>query len=273
MPDRLVRSIRESNRQSRGAWGRFAAHRAQVTGILASVAQDRGSLAVLGPGNLDDVDLSRLLDEYSEIHLVDLDADSLRSSLAARAAARPEALVVHAPVDLTGILDRLHAPEDAEEILEALARHRLVLAGAPFGVTASTGTLTQLLQSVHDSSLPRRDVDRVVLALRDKHLLDLVHLTSPGGALVLVSDVVSTTTAPGLAAAAPETLEERMAGLVAAKNFFTGTNPYRIVALLEEDGRFRDLVTDVRLVDPWLWPVTPDRRHLTYAIVAERIRR
>ena len=57
-----------------------------------------------------------------------------------------------------------------------------------------------------------------------------------------------------------------MAGLVAARNFFTGTNPYRIVALLEENERFRGRLTDVRLVGPWLWNVTDDREHLACAI-------
>src|SRR4029077_15521554 len=132
-------------------------------------------------------------------------------------------------------------------------------------------TLTQLLQSVHDAFLPLADVVPVVLALRDKHLADLVHLTRPGGTLVLVTDVVSTTTAPELAEATPAELEERLAALVASGNFFTGTNPYRIVALLEEDERFRKLVSDVRLVKPWLWHVTADRQHLTCAIVARRV--
>jgi hypothetical protein len=88
--------------------------------------------------------------------------------------------------------------------------------------------------------------------------------------VVLVTDVVSTTTAPGLHRSSPAGLEEQMARLVASRNFFTGTNPYRIIELLESDARFRDLVTDVRLLDPWLWAVTTDRQHLTCAIVARR---
>lgn len=61
-----------------------------------------------------------------------------------------------------------------------------------------------------------------------------------------------------------------MASLVAARNFFTATNPYRIVALLEDAEPFRQLVTRVRIVGPWLWAMTTDRKHLTCAIVAER---
>jgi hypothetical protein len=245
-----------------------------VTGILATAASTAApaSLAVLGAGNLNDLDLPRLRSAFTEIHLVDVDGDSVTSALARLGLSGASTVAVHAPVDLTGVLPRLGAPgADAGHLLDELARQRLAVPFAPFGVTVSTGVLTQLLQSVHDSPLPRSQVERVVVALRDKHLLDLVCLTRAGGTVVLVSDVVSTTTAPELAGTPPARLEAEMAKLVAARNFFTGTNPYRLIGLLEDDPRFSNLVADVRLVDPWLWPVTTDRRHLTYAIVARRM--
>jgi hypothetical protein len=86
--------------------------------------------------------------------------------------------------------------------------------------------------------------------------------------LVLVTDVVSTARASRRAEVAKSELEQEMAALIAAKNFFTGTNPYRIVALLEEDAQLRTQIGEVELLDPWLWAVTPDRLHLTSAIVA-----
>src|SRR5262249_52124995 len=128
----------------------------------------------------------------------------------------------------------------------------------------------QLLQSVVDAGFDRDDLARVSVALRDKHLGDLVSLTRPGGRCVLVTDVVSTATAPGLERVAPVDLEAEMASLVAARNFFTATNPYRLVALFEEGERVCPLAPAARRVGPWLWAVTTDRRHLTCAIVAER---
>jgi len=271
--DRLAAIIRESNRQGRDASTRFTGHRDRVTGILKSLAAS-SSLCILGAGNLNDVCLDPLLRVYTEIHLVDLDVDAVRAALARRGLAHSEAIQVHGPIDLSGILDRLptgdHDEDAAGPLLDLLAHHRCVIPGRPFGVTLSAGMLTQLLQSVVDASLAPRDVVPLCLALRDKHLADLVHLTRPGGTLVLVTDVVSTTTAPQLLEATATELEGQLAELVASRNFFTGTNPYRIIALLEEDDHFRDLVVDVRLLDPWLWRVTPDREHLTCAILARR---
>jgi hypothetical protein len=264
--------VYESNRQGRDGWQRFGPHRDRLQGLLRGCADARASLGVLGAGNLNDLRLEELLDLYAEVHLVDLDVGAVRSALARRGLVDRPDCRVHGPVDLTGILDHLPAPgtppapQAANVLVETLASQGCVIPAAPFDVTVSAAALTQLLQSVVDSALPRADAVRVSLALRDKHVRDLVSLTRPNGKLVLVTDFVSTTTAPELAHTGAEHLEAAMAHLVVAKNFFTGTNPYRVLALLEEDPR----VTSARLVDPWLWAVTPDREHLAYAIVARR---
>ena len=242
--------------------------------ILTTLAANSSSLCVLGAGNLNDLDLGHMVNIYGQVDLVDLDVDAVRAGLARQGATATTAVRVHGPVDLTGILDRLptasHHGDDVAALNDVLARHRCVLEGAPFDVTVSTGLLTQLLLAVVESSLAPDEVVKVSLALRNKHLADLVHLTRPGGTAVLVTDVVSSKTAPQILNSTPADLEEQMAALVAVKNFFTGTNPYRIAALLEEDDRFHHLVAGVRLLEPWLWRVTADREHLTYAILVRR---
>jgi hypothetical protein len=221
--DRFAAIVRESNRQSRDAWTEYSGHRARVTGILTISPTSGPSLCILGAGNLNDLRLDQLLRLYAEVHLVDLDVAAVRAGLARQGLAQAEAIQVHGPLDLSGILDRLPTdrPDEnaADSLRDLLAHHRCVVPGWPFELTMSAGLLTQLLQSVIDSSLAPRDVAPVSLALRDKHLADLVHLTRPGGTLVLVTDVVSTTTAPQLLEAAPAELEDQMAELVASRNF------------------------------------------------------
>jgi hypothetical protein len=246
-----------------------------VTGLLASLGGG-GSLCLLGPGRLTDVELEPLLARYRSIDLVDIDPASVRDGLAQQDLLDCDAVRRHAPLDLTGVLEHLPVagerpqglPADrvADRLVDLLGRDRSGVPGAPFDVTASTGVLTQLLQSVVESSLEGEEADRVSLALRDKHLADLVALTREHGSLVLVTDVVSTTSAPHLSTMAADRLEEAMSHLIAAQNFFTGTNPYRICELLS---RMRE-VSRVDLEPPWLWPVTEDRSHLTYAVVARR---
>ena len=81
------------------------------------------------------------------------------------------------------------------------------------------------------------DIPPLSLAIRDKHLRDLLGLTAPGGTFVLVTDFVSTASAPGLLAMQAAELEPELSRLVAA-DFFTGTNPHRILALLQEGEPF-----------------------------------
>jgi hypothetical protein len=233
------------------------------------------SICLLGAGQLNDVRLDELLQRSSSVTLVDVDAATVESALTRHGIPRSLRCRLHPPVDLSGVLDVLPAAGSpvggvTEGLLSHLAGHRCHIDGAPCDVTASLGVLTQLLQSVVDSALSGPSAARVSVALRDKHLRDLVRLTRPGGTALLVTDVVSTTTAPELVDADPRNLEPHMAALVAAGNFFTGTNPYRIVAVLEEDAHLSALVAGAHIADPWLWAVTPDRQHLTCAIVIRR---
>jgi hypothetical protein len=269
----FVASILESNRQAMASWARVAGHRDRVTRLLTPLGGG-GSLCLLGAGGLTDVELHPLLAAYRTIDTVDIDPASVSDGLARQDLAGCEAVRRHPALDLTGILDELPVADDpgvdlaraADLLVDRLRSHSCAVAGAPFDVTASTGVLTQLLQSVVESALEGEAADRVSIALRDKHVADLVGLTRDGGSLVLVTDVVSTASAPHLLTLPSGGLEEAMGDLIASRNFFTGTNPYRICELLSGLPGVRE----VRLEAPWLWPVTPDRSHLTAAVVARR---
>ena len=83
-----------------------------------------------------------------------------------------------------------------------------------FAVVLSAGLLTQLIE-------PGSPVEDT-LALRDRHLAGMARL---GRRAVLVTDTVSTSTAPSLLGLGAGELEPAMAALVAAGNFFTGDQP------------------------------------------------
>ncbi len=72
-----------SNAQSRDRWHSFAEHRTRVSDLARpDPGPDMGRLRVLGAGNCNDPNLPTLLKPFSEVHLVDLDADSLASGFA-----------------------------------------------------------------------------------------------------------------------------------------------------------------------------------------------
>ena len=275
----FLSKIQESNRQGQAGFMRVASHREHVMSILESVPRTGTSLCVLGAGNLNDLDLHMLTKRFDEVHLVDIDLIAVEFGLRQQGFKVGAGIHIHAPVDLTGILVDLpkETPDAANRqqltgaLIEKLSNKQVMLDGRRFDLTLSTGVLSQLIQSVVSSAIDEEDAMAVILVLRDKHLLDLLELTEPGGSFVLVTDVVSTLSAPDLPLLAESQLASRMAKLVAARNFFTGVNPYRLHRLLAADPRFGGRTSDVSLYAPWLWSVTSDRQHLACALSARRV--
>lgn len=270
----FVRTHLQSNLQSRNAWNRFRPHRERLTGLIQAHTPPGGSLCILGAGNCNDLDLRSL--KAGEIHLVDLDSEALGHGVDFQQAASLAGLRLHPSCDVSGLLRELPPKGDACEpgaadaLAARLESHHLRLPGGPFDCVVSAGLLTQMFQSLGDSGLGRDAVVELTLRLRRKHLRDLADLTRPGGSSLLVTDVVATSTAPDLLRLPAAELEPQMAALIAQGNFFTGTNPYRIMAVLEEVAELAQSVEQVRLHGPWLWAVTADRRHLACAVSFRR---
>lgn len=265
-----------SNRQSAGAWERFAAHRRRVTELVVSYWPEGGTGCVLGAGNLNDLDMSSVLRVADAVHLVDLDPEAVTTGLRRQGLEHEPSVIVHPPTDITGALHLLPTGEtsparsEVDQLAAALQAHGLHLGPQRFDLVLSAGLLTQLFQSLIDSELSQADTLEATLRLRAQHLRGLLGLLRPGGTAVLVTDVVPTSTAPGLLRCPESELEPAMAALVSEGNFFTGANPYRIAGVLEDDEWWRARVGAVRVHGPWLWAVTADRSHLTCAITFRR---
>lgn len=138
-----------------------------------------------------------------------------------------------------------------------------------FDVVSSVCLLSQLLDMLmsslsetHASFLP------AVVALRDQHLEVMIDLIRPGGRGLLVSDLVSSSTAPQLRSWTHAQLRQGMESLLRDSNFFTGTNPHAIVARIKD--KFAHLIEadSVRLISPWRWRMggESDKQFLVYAI-------
>src|SRR5204863_8063997 len=106
-PRDLIEVHRRYNRNSADLWEPFANHRQRVTALARAAGGT--TLAVLGAGNCNDLDLPALAGAFQQIHLADLDADALGRARARQPPEIAERLVLHAPVDLSGALLQLKA--------------------------------------------------------------------------------------------------------------------------------------------------------------------
>jgi len=241
------------NRESRAAWDLFAGHRGQVTALLTAAAQGRRvpRLCLLGAGNCNDVDLHRLLEDYREIHLVDCDSEALAAALERQSLTGHSSLICHGAIDLLRGTPALESYE----------------------VVASLCLLSQLVESALEfapdlAASAAGELDRLQ-AVRRQHLEALVTLTAPGGMVLLITDVVSSETAPQLLPASEKLLPALVAQCIQQRNFFSGTNPAPILDLLQRDPWFAERIESPEPIGPWKWDFGPR----SYAVYAIRFRR
>jgi hypothetical protein len=250
----------------------YAGHRARVSALLGEASRG-GELCVLGAGNGSDLDLPALAKRFSAIHLVDLDGEALERCRAGARAGLRERLVLHAGVDLSGFTAHLDGWGDAFPAAAELgaaaqpAIHGILRAlGRTFDVVASTCALSQLAVPYHRAwILPARKWAELHATITAVHLATIAGAAQPGGTGILIFDVLSSRTEPGLRALAdePESLE---AFLDARRGPPLEPDPASLLARMETLGR---LVARPRLTAPWLWNIGAETQ-LVYGLVFAR---
>jgi hypothetical protein len=276
MADVSLLRQQQRNAESREAWERYTSHRQRVMEILIQAHDPNAgpsSIFVWGAGNCNDLDLRQLAERFETVCLADLDAAALDFGVRQQGMFANDRLQLLDGIDATGIGKTLsgwtpQSPPSGEEVAacvrEANSKSVPELP-APFDVVASLGLLTQLIESValavgeHHSGFPD-----LMVAVRNRHLRQLVETLRPGGRFVLVTDVVSSTTVPGLSQVPPSRLSAVLSQLIQQRNFFTGANPFALCRFFTADASVSGCLEQVELAAPWLW----DFGSRTYAVCA-----
>lgn len=266
------------NAETRDGWKRFALHREKVTQLLLDgMSAAAGKLCVLGAGNCNDLALGQLAERFSHIDLVDIDEEAITAGVARQAIAACH-VTAHGGVDVTNVANLISAwmpetPAPDEQVDACIAtaeRAVLPFDAGGYAVAASICLLSQLIEFITltlGTGHPR--FLELVTCVRREHVRQLIDLARPGGAVVLITDVVSSSTVPELATAASTELPTLVGRAIAQRNFFSGVNPFVIKRLLETDDSFAAMLTDIRLSDPWVWDLGP-RLYAVCALTAKR---
>lgn len=243
------------NSAAAGNWELCSAHRERVTRLIVGVGGGtRRRLCILGAGNSNDIDLTAVASAFTETHLFDIDGAALERAVERCHPAHRNRVTLHAGIDLsTTALPSQHSS---------------------FDLVVSACLLSQLIDTVASSVAPG-DPSRTgaILAIRDAHLRLIFDLVAPGGTALLVSDLVSSDTASQLRHVGDESsdLLPLLLTFITAGNFFTGTNPFAIRALLTSDPALAPHVEHVTLQPPWLWRLSHERVYLVYALSWRRM--
>jgi hypothetical protein len=257
----------------------FANHRARLTASVSArhVPGSRERLCVLGAGNAYDLDLPRLAAIFSEIHLVDIDEAALTRAYHRQDVATRKRLFLHAPIDLSGLFDRIDAwrgfrvtPDELAAYPEHASERLVKSLPAPFDVVVSACVLTQMqlsLLSGLSASHSLFEAARQLLNLM--HLRTLVKLLVPQGRAILASDLSSNLLFP-LSPAATD-LRAVLVDVLCAGKFFYAAHPDLLLWASQEDPVLRRLAKVSPPHDVWLWQNGTERTFLVYALELQRI--
>jgi hypothetical protein len=275
IPADVAELHRRYNRNSAALWEPFENHRRRVT-ALAQAAGGK-SLAVLGAGNCNDLDLTALAAAFEEIVLADLDRDALGRGRDRQPAAVADRLRLVAPVDLSGALPQLRAfarqPPTRPQLAAFPTTSAEAVAAAlpgPFDTVLSAGLLSQIMHGARVALGPQHP-HLVVLgnALATAHLRAITALLRPGGTGLLVTDTATSEQVPlaeRWASTAPLVLLEQ---LQKEDRMLSGTDPALLLSTLTGDPVIAPALHPPQLTEPWLWSLGKHTL-LVYALVFKR---
>lgn len=266
------------NQASRPNWELGAGHRETLTRHLTGLAGNKkGRLCVLGAGNCNDIDLKRLLQDYSEIHLVDLDQHALEYGVQSQAVTDGAPVFLHV-CDLTSVGPDLaalkatngQAEADVTEIIQKLSSPVALKIPGPFDVVSSTCVLSQLIhQAVNAIGETHPQFESLMVAIRSQHFRTIIDFICDGGAGLVVSDFVSSESAPDMKDVPDIQFPEYLSQLLASRNFFHGVHPGILFSLLVGNSPLGSQVYNAEMLSPWRW----DLGVRQYAVAAIRFHR
>ena len=263
-------------------WSLYEGHRTHFSAALLKCAPANGGrLCILGAGKCNDVDLERLSEAYSEIHLVDIDPPAVASAVARQTPAVRSHLRPHVPVDLSGLSSKRLGKwqRKAPTRVELEASETATLAAitsrlpGPFDVVASACILTQLSFSLRQSLGERHPMlPQIRLSVMATHLRSLVALTAVGGTSLFACDVASSTSYPPLdSLAADRDLADVLREVTASGASYFAANPKLVRDALLHHPDLAERVSEPEPLTPWLWTGPLSRTYLVYALRFTRI--
>jgi hypothetical protein len=273
----------ELNNETESNWSLYRAHRERVTQLTLSAISHHpyARVCILGAGNCNDLALTEVEQRAAEIWLVDIDEAALERGLARhRMLRQPQApksarLVTKVGIDLTGLAATfLESPETSmPTALERAMTGPILDIASPFDVVVSAGLLTQLLSlPIEALGKAHPQLTPLVLAVRTGHIRLMARLLRPGGHGILVTEVVSSDTAPALKNATEAELPQLLADTIATHNFFTGMSPAGLVKVMRTDPWLAAAITEPSSSGPWRWQIAPSRAYLVIALMFRRLR-
>ena len=271
----LLEVQRKRNMSTSQHWDLYEGHRSHVMSLLKEIqVGGNGRICILGAGNCNDIDLALLSELFSEVHLVDWDAQALHEGIKKQQVDQ-QSLIVHSGIELTGVGHYLGrwkkaAPTSQEinEVVSLLSEPHSTGIKKVFDVVLSSSLLTQLIEyPVALLGLHHPRMEEVALHIRAAHFRLMMSLMAPAGTGLLVTELISSDTCKELPDYPEHKLAELQFELIQQEKIFTGTNSHELTPALMADPFIAPQISITRLTAPWRWQLSPTRFFLAYGFV------
>ena len=249
------------NLGSRHNWELFRGHRERMMTLIRSTHKAAsGKIAILGAGNCNDIDLNELSARFEEVHLFDLDSESMEVGVSRQTPERAARIRLHQRDLAKGTPGKVF-PGPIDDVVAEETEDR-----PRFDLVISTCLLSQLMETVGRLDLDHRSVEGLMHDVRDKHLHLMSEIVAPGGSGLIVTDVSSSSLIPDLSESSSEKDSYLMETAIRRGACFTGLNPRELSEAL---GRVADRSGGLygkEISPPWRWQLDEVRSFLVYAL-------
>lgn len=301
------------NRSTQGSWSDYGEHRRHMMELVLDAAKATESatpsICILGAGNLNDLDLLKLLKRFPTITLIDLDRQAVVAGVARQLETIDapderevfeQRIRIIAPVDLSVVapllrpnlhenLEGEQLTVHAQEVTRRLASFSSFLQGVgdsesetnlgatwyeelgPFDVVASTCMLSQLVRQMNDALGEKASRAALDHMTIQVHLELLAALTKPNGQMLLFTDLAGTSTGVPELATVGQVSELAVLAerFISEGRHFAYLAPAELVSLAKS-GRVRRYVTSISASPYWLWKIGEGKVYLCYALLLGR---
>lgn len=267
----------------------YTGHREHSTSLILSQGRN-GKLLILGAGNCNDVDLVSLSRQFSEMHILDIDADALSYGTKQQLGSKKSNITLHVQ-DVTQFKDAyntiIEKPYSSTinrgiELLQTLSFPSLPKYKEYFDVVVSQCMLSQItariyaLRDKENSKSKVRLIETISKKLVIAHLKELIAYLSKGSVGIVITDVVSS---EGVGEISDKRMKEILykcyhdkSADIHGKNIF-GTN---IVSIFAEHKNELGSLAQFEIHNPlnapfWKWDFSETRQYIVQGFVFKKL--
>lgn len=285
----FIEQQKMANADTRDKYEVYKHHRDKSTNLILSL-QKGGKILIIGAGNCNDVDLVTFTQNFSEVHLLDIDEEALNFGIKHQLGSQTHNVSLHI-TDVTQIADSynklLKNPFHSTANRNINALRNLSFPSVPslkeaFNIVVSQCIISQIVEPAVRLWTKEKDLKKAKLfktlagELVVAHLKEMAAYLSKGSTGVVITDVVSSEAVGNFS---EHTIQDILyncyynsTSLIYGKNLF-GTNIVNIFHSYKKD---LSTIIQLEVANPqnapaWIWEMSKTKQYIVQGFIFQKL--